>query len=119
MQTHASSSFQSGDPDNTTEGSVINREEAGDITLQNFTPYYNADSSTWKVNVAKTYFYASPALKSKPKTAYLVKGNMVQSYKRFKNFIQCSFTNSKGKITSGFILKKDLLLVPANFQKGG
>lgn len=119
LELHNSINYHVSDPNDESGDYHINRSEIGDVTLKDFSPYYNTDSSTWKVNVAKTYFYASPAIKSKPKTAYLVKGNTVQSYKRFKNFIQCSFTNSKGKITSGFILKKDLLLVPVNFQKGG
>ena len=114
LQTHTSSSFQSGDPEKTMEETVINRSEIGDITLEDFTPYYNADSSTWKVNVAKTYFYSNPVLKSIPKKAYLVKGNTVTSYKKFKNFIECSFANSKGTTTYGFILKKDLLLLQSN-----
>jgi hypothetical protein len=117
LQSHYSSSFQSGDPDNTTETTVINRSETGDVTLKQFTPYYNADSSSWKVNAVKAYFYASPDLKTKPKKAYLVKGNEVISFKQFKNFVQCSFTNGKGTATSGFLLKKDLQLLQANKPK--
>ena len=33
LQSHASSSFQSGDPENTTEQSVITRSEIGDVSL--------------------------------------------------------------------------------------
>ena len=117
LQTHASSSFQSGDPEKTLEEKIINRSEIGDLSLQNFTPYYNADSSTWKVNVVKTFFYTSPDIKSKRKKAYLVKGNLVTSIKKFKNFIECSFTNSKEATTYGFILKKDLLLIQSNNPK--
>jgi hypothetical protein len=117
MQTHASSYFQSGDPETTMEESTINRDEAGDISLQNFSPYYNADSSSWKVNAAKTWFYASPELKTEPKKAYLVKGDNIVSVKNFKNFIECNYTNSKGTITSGYILKKDLTILQSRKPK--
>lgn len=117
LQSHYSTSFQSGDPDNTTETTVINRSETDDVTLKQFSQYYNADSSSWKVNAVKANFYASPDLKTKPKKAYLVKGNAITSFKQFKNFVQCSFTNSKGTTTSGFLLKKDLQLVQANKPK--
>ena len=107
------SSFQSADPDNTTESYVINRNEIGEVTLKNFTPEYNSDVSNWKVTALKTYFYTSPSLTAKPKKAYLVKGNEVTSLKKFKTFVFCSFTNNKGVTTSGFIQKKDLLWVAA------
>ena len=90
--------------------SVISRPEIGDISIDKFTPHYNADSSSWKVKAAKTYFYNSPAIGSKPRKAFLVKGNTVVSFKQFRNFVECSFTNSKGTVTSGYILKKDLEL---------
>ncbi len=117
LQRHTSSNFQSGDPEKTEENTTINRNEIGDIILANFSPYYNSDSSIWKVKTAKTYFYSSPILGSTPKKAWLVKGNTVTSVKLFKNFIQCSFTNSGDKITEGFLLKKDLLLVESNKPK--
>lgn len=117
LQSHVSSDFQSGDPEKTMEVTVFNRSETGDISLQSFTPYYNTDSSDWKVNVPKTYFYKSPELRSKLQKAYLVKGNKVTSFKKFKNFIECSYTNNTGTTTYGFILKKDLLLVQAKTPK--
>lgn len=117
LQSHESSSFQSGDPENTTEETIINRTEIGDVLFEKFTPSYNADNSAWKVTAAKTYFYKSPDLQSKPKKTYLVKGNAVVSFKQFKNFIHCSFTNAKGTTTTGFLLKKDLLLMKNGNQK--
>jgi len=117
LQNHFISSFQAGDPDNTTTETSIDRSETGEISLQNYSPYYNQDSSSWKVKAVKTYFYESPNLRSKPKKAYLVKGDIVRSSKKFTNFIDCFFTNSKGQITTGYILKKDLLLLPANKPK--
>jgi hypothetical protein len=118
LQTHKSTSFQSGDPDKTMNESIISRTEMGDISIEKFTPHYNADSSSWKVKAAKTYFYNSPVIGSKPGKAYLVKGNKVVSFKQFRNFVECSFTNSKGTVTSGYILKKDLELLAAGKPSG-
>jgi hypothetical protein len=111
LQTHSISSFQAGDPEATTTETVINRSEIGDITFANYTPAYNTDTSSWKVVAAKTYFYNSPDIKSKPRKGYLVKNNIVKSLKGFRNFVECSYENDKGNITNGFLLKKDLLLM--------
>jgi len=118
LQKHKSTSFQSGDPERTMNESVISRSETGDISIEKFTPHYNADSSSWKVKAAKTYFYNSPVIGSKPGKAYLVKGNKVVSFKQFRNFVECSFTNSKGTVTTGYILKKDLELLAAGKPSG-
>lgn len=118
LQTHKSTSFQSGDPERTMNELVISRSETGDISIEKFTPHYNADSSSWKVKAAKTYFYNSPVIGSKPGKAYLVKGNKVVSFKQFRNFVECSFTNSKGTVTTGYILKKDLELLAAGKPSG-
>lgn len=117
LLTHSSSSFQSGDPDKTMKETTINRNEIGEISLEDFSPSYNSDSSSWKVNAVKTWFYNSPNLLSKAGKTYLVKGNTITSYKKYKNFIECSFTNSKGTTTHGFILRKDLILLSANTPK--
>ena len=118
LQTHKSTSFQSGDPDKTMSESIISRTEMGDISIEKFTPHYNADSSSWKVKAAKTYFYSNPVIGSRPGKAYLVKGNKVVSFKQFRNFIECSFSNSKGTVTTGYILKKDLELLAAGKPSG-
>ena len=118
LQTHKSTNFQSGDPDKTMSESIISRTEMGDISIEKFTPHYNADSSSWKVKAAKTYFYSSPVIGSRPGKAYLVKGNKVVSFKQFRNFVECSFTNSKGTVTTGYILKKDLELLAAGKPSG-
>lgn len=89
---------------------VIERSEIGNVSLKEYTPYYNGDTSTWKVTAAKTFFYDSPQVGSKPRKGYLLKGNLVKSTKKFKNFIECSFANGKGDYTYGYILRKDLIL---------
>lgn len=111
LEQHQSTSFHAGDPENTQHDERILRSEAGDIPLESFTPYYNADSSHWKVAASKTFFYESPELNNKPRKAYLVSGNTVQSTRRFRHFVYVSYTNDKGEITSGYLLKKDLQLL--------
>jgi hypothetical protein len=114
LEKHKSSSFNSTDPEKTMSETIIPKKEIGNISLAGFDPEYNTDSSTWKVKVLKTYFYNSPDLLSKPRKAYLVKGNTVQSIKQFTNFIECIFTNEKLDMTYGYLLKKDLEIVKQN-----
>jgi hypothetical protein len=109
LQKQVITSFQAGDPQTTTTSSRIERNETGDISILKYTPFYNADTSRWKVQAAKTFFYESPQLNSKPGKTYLLKGDVVKGYKAFKNFIECTFENTKGAITTGYVLRKDLV----------
>lgn len=109
LQTHHITSFQGADPENTTVNTTISRSETGYISLEKYKSDYNTDTSQWQVKAAKTYFYESPVLGSKPRKAYLMKNDVVKGYKAFNNFIECSFENSKGVLTTGFILRKDLV----------
>lgn len=92
--------------------------ETGEILLKDFTHDHHFDSSFWLVR-NKTYFYTSPELKSKPRKAYLLPGDKVKSWKNFKNFVSCDYTNKNGEISSGYILKKDLQRLPAQKPKAG
>jgi hypothetical protein len=107
------SSFQAMDMDNTLSSAMIKRIESGDIRLKDYTPDYNRDTSSWKVTVAKAWFYESPELKSAHKKSYLVKGDIIKSVKSYAHFIDCFYTNKQGQTTSGYILKKDLQQLPA------
>lgn len=102
-------SFQSGDPEATMKESVIDATELGVISFEKFdsTPEYV--DAKWKVIAAKTYFYDTPKLGSKPRKGYLIKGNEAMQLRVLKNFVELSFENDKGVFTSGFILKKDLV----------
>ena len=104
--------FHAGDPDKTMQNATITRAEAGDISLADFNPEYNTDSSWCQVKAAKTFFYSSPQATAKPRKAYLVKGDKIQAAKVFKNYIRCTFENN-GQFTEGYILKKDLELLGA------
>lgn len=102
------SSFNSGDPDMTMKEVNIQEAELGEIALGKFSPEMMYQSSQWKVKAPKTFFYTSPQPGSQPRKGYLVKGNIVTGTRQLKNFIEVSFENSKGEITDGFILRKDL-----------
>lgn len=102
------SSFQSGDPETTMKTAEIEAVELGEVSIDKFNTDPGYEESKWKVKAVKTFFYDSPKLGSKPRKAYLLKGNLATGIRHFKNFIEISFENSKGEITSGYILRKDL-----------
>lgn len=104
-------SFHAGDPETTMKSTVIGADELGLITLDKFNSDFVYEDSKWKVIAAKTFFYDNPKLGSKPRKAYLLKGNMATGIRRFKNFVEVSYENAKGEITTGYILKKDLVVV--------
>ena len=118
MERQVSTSFHAGDPENTSRTETILRSEAGDIPLEKFTPGHNADSSSWQVSAAKTFFYDSPIPGSKPRKGYLLKGDRVQATRRFRHFVYVTYTNDKGDISYGYLLKKDLQLLSPSQQAG-
>jgi hypothetical protein len=97
--------------DETQKDATIEKEELGDISFASFNANFNFPETKWKVTAAKTFFYNNPKLGSKPRKGYLIKGDVVSSYKQYKNFIQVDFTNKKERSSSGFILKKDLVKI--------
>jgi hypothetical protein len=102
------SSFNSGDPDMTMKNTDIKESELGEISLAKFSSEQQYEDSRWKVIAAKTFFYDSPELGSKPRKGYLVKGNIASGIRQFKNFIEVNFDNGT-TVSTGFILRKDLL----------
>jgi len=111
-------SFDAMLPDLKERNERITRVETGNLLLKDYTHDHHYDTSYWLVQ-HKTYFFTSPELKSKPRKAYLVKGDRVQSWAVYKNFINCIFENNKGEFTQGYILKKDLQRLPAQKPKAG
>ena len=114
LQLNTATSFHAGEPESTTRIAAIRRSEIGDLSLKNYTPGYNADSSEWEVSAAKTNFYDSPEVGSKPRKGYLVRGDKVVSLRAFRNFIECSYSKDGIEFTDGYILKKDLRLLKAH-----
>jgi hypothetical protein len=107
----SSSSFHSADVEKTMKEIEIGVLELGVVPIEKFNTEFGMEESTWKVIAAKTYFYDSPKLGSKPRKGYLVKGNTCTGIRQLKNFIQVNFDSGKGDITSGFLLKKDLVKI--------
>lgn len=105
------SSYHNTEPESTTKESTIEEAEYGETTFEQFKGNQDAETSTWRVTAAKTFFYDNPKLGSKPRKGYLLKGNEATGIRVLKNFVELSFENGKGQFTSGFVLKKDLVEV--------
>lgn len=100
--------FHAGDPEKTMKTTIIPGSETPGVTLADFNANPGYEGSKWTVTAAKTYFFDSPVLGSKPRKGYLMKGNTAEGIRRLKNFVEVSFNDGKDNITNGFILRKDL-----------
>lgn len=105
-----SGSFNAGDMEATYKGTEIGAEELGELPFEKFSYDGQHQQTKWQVKVTKTYFYDNPKIGSQPRKGYLVRGNMVMVSRELKNFVEVSFDNGKD-ISSGFILKKDMVQV--------
>ena len=103
------SSFNSGDPEKTTKEIAIGEAELGKQPFSHFSPGSLYQETRWKVQAAKTFFYNNPQAGSVPRKAYLLKGNTVKGTRTLTHFIEVEYENSKGEITEGFLLRKDLV----------
>ncbi len=103
--------FHSGDPETTMKTAGISETEAGTKSLEKFDYEAGYEESKWKVKTVKTFFYDSPQTASKPRKAYLLKGNIASGLRQLKNFIEVSYEDGKGNYTNGYILRKDLELI--------
>lgn len=99
--------YHTSDPEHS-KNVIIEQSELGEVLMEKFDNSYVYEESQWKVKSGKAFFYDNPKLGSQPRKGYLVKGNVVSSIRELTNFIEVSFIDSKEKITTGFILRKDL-----------
>ena len=113
LETIENSTYSTHDPDKTAKTITIGAEELVGKNIRNVRDD-DGEEKNWVVVADKTFFYNQPSLAGKPRKGYLMKGDKVSSYNETVNFIQCYFTNDKGKDTEGFILKKDLKQAPKN-----
>lgn len=91
----------------------INEDELPVVSFKNYVEdkeYYETYSEAI-VKVDKTFFYTNPDLNSKPRKGFLMKNDKVNVGIQTNNFIHVYFTNKNNKTTTGFILKKDMLLI--------
>lgn len=100
-------SYHTSDPD-AVKTVKIPAVELDGVTIDNYHSTSDVEGKKWQVTAAKTYFYDSPLLNSKPRKGYLLKGDKVTVYRELKNFVQVDFENSKNEFTYGYVLKKDL-----------
>jgi hypothetical protein len=105
------SSYHNTEIDKTQKDITIEKEELGNISIESFNANFNSTETKWKVASDKTFFYNNPKIGSKPRKGYLLKGDIVSSYRQFKNFVEVYFQNKKAQSSSGFILKKDLVKI--------
>jgi len=110
IEEETESTYWNGDPDGTFNSIVIPAIESGIVSFEKYVrdDLGNAKFTKWKVNVSKAYFYDTANVNSKPRKAYLVKGNKIESYRETKNFVLVDYENANGKNTRGFIRKRDL-----------
>jgi hypothetical protein len=106
-----SASFHASEPDETRESSTLTREQLGDFALEAFHAV-GEHQTKWRVAAARAYFYDRPDPGSRPRKAYLVRGDTVEGWRVLRRFIQGRYTSGKGDTTFGFLLKKDLEAVP-------
>jgi len=96
----------------TDENFYIKEEELKGITLSNFNFDKEVERRDAMVSFDSTFFYSQPDKKSKHRRVYLVKGDRAEVISETTNFVYVYFTNKQAKSTMGFLLKKDLRLIP-------
>lgn len=103
--------FHASEPEKTTrEYSIPESEFLLPKTIDNYTGEDEGQVSNWKVKAEKTYFHSQTDEKTARK-AYLLKGNIIETFVETKNFIWVEYpkTDEFKRGTLGFILKKDLI----------
>lgn len=100
--------YHNTEPEINMKKTTIESDELDEVSVEKFNTEFNETETTWKVTSAKAYFYDNPKKGSKPRKAYLIKGDKVKTYRILKNFIAVEFENKKSNSTSGYILKSDL-----------
>ncbi len=104
-------SYHDGDPEATMKKNIIGAVEFAGINFDNFNVNPVNEDIKWKVTAAKTFFYDNPGIRNKPRKGYLVKGNEVSGIRELKNFVEVNFEGGTEQVTTGFILKKDLVKI--------
>lgn len=87
---------------------VLTRRQLGDIPLERFDYEASEKPTTWRVRAGRTAFYERPDLGSKPRSAYVVRGDRVEGFRELRDFVEARFIGPKGRLTHGYLLKKDL-----------
>lgn len=101
-------SYHTSEPNKPTKDAMIDRTELEETSFAKFNANPEYEDSHWKVTAAKTFFYGSPKLGSKPRKGFLLKGDSVTGIRQLKNFVEVSYDDGKGNFTDGYVLRKDL-----------
>jgi hypothetical protein len=87
---------------------VLNRRQAGDIPLERFDYDASLKPKDWRVRSDRAYFYDRPDVGSRPRKAYVLRGDHVEGFRELRDFVEARFKGAKGRSTHGYLLKKDL-----------
>jgi hypothetical protein len=87
---------------------VLNRRQLGDIPLERFDYEASDTPKDWRVRSDRAYFHDRPDVGSRPRTAYVLRGDRVKGFRELRDFVEARFTGAKGRSTYGYLLKKDL-----------
>jgi hypothetical protein len=85
---------------------TLNRRQLGDIPLERFD--YDQKPRDWRVRAERAYFYERPDLGSRPRTAYVMRGDRVEGFRELRDFVEARFISKTDRLTYGYLLKKDL-----------
>jgi hypothetical protein len=87
---------------------VLNRRQLGDIPLERFDYEASQKPKDWRVRSERAYFHDRPDVGSRPRTAYVLRGDRVKGFRELRDFVEARFTGAKGRSTYGYLLKRDL-----------
>ena len=110
LDQETSTSFHASEPGESRE-EVLTREELGDVTLEAFR--HDDETRPWRVTAPRARFYDLPRASSKPRKAFLVKGDVFEVFRELRHFVHGRFTNRAGDTTSGYLRKADVEAVPS------
>ncbi|MEO7309348.1 MAG: hypothetical protein ABIX01_03045 [Chitinophagaceae bacterium] len=102
-------SFQGGDPEATTKNTIIPASEIANFNFDNFNinTLSGPGAVTAKVTAVKCFFYNAPNTATKRK-AYVMKGDTINIVREYLTYYDTYFTNAKGQVSTGYVLKKDV-----------
>lgn len=92
------------------QGSEVSNSVDYNTSEVNLTESPSVDSKKAIILTEKSYFYENPNLDNKRKS-FLVEGDSIIITNEENGFLYATFTNSKGKTTSGWINKNDTKII--------
>ena len=85
---------------------VLNRRQLGDIPLERFDYEASDTPKDWRVRSDRAYFHDRPDVGSRPRTAYVLRGDRVKGFRERATSWRPG--SREGPIDASYLLKKDL-----------